>query len=112
MAPCCQYDILDLVPCTKLLLEGHELLCQGQTLLFLYVLEGILEEDFSPVVLTLPNLKLSEMDEELFVKGTSAELSQRSLVVEAGVSMVPLMLLKVGRFDKACSDRVCIYESF
>ena len=75
MTTCCEHDIFNLVPRAKLLLKGHKLFCQGLTLLCFYVLERIFEKDFSSFIFTLANLKLSEMDEELFVKGTSAELS-------------------------------------
>lgn len=68
MPASCQHDIFDLLSATKLLLKGHKLLRQRPRLLFGDVLKGILEQNFGPVVLSLPDLELRELDEELFVE--------------------------------------------
>ena len=75
MAPSGKHNILDLVSRSELLLKCDELIGKCATVLFWNALEGVFKENLGAVILPLPNLKLSEVDEELFVKRALAQLS-------------------------------------
>ena len=80
-----QHYIFNFVTCTKLLLEGHELICQCLAVLLGDVLQGIFEEDLGAVVLTLTDFELGKVDEELLIERTFAKLSKGSFEVEASI---------------------------
>jgi hypothetical protein len=74
------------------------------------VFQGILVQDLGTVILALPYLELREVDEELLVKGSFAQLGKRPFEVEATVSVVSLVLFEVGCFNIASCNRVDVDE--
>ena len=81
-------------------------------MLFWNVLQGVLVKDLGSIIFTLPNFKLGELDEELFIKSSFPELSERPLEVKTSISMVSLMLFKVCCFNIAGCNRVHVDEPF
>ena len=63
-------------------------------------LEGVFKENLGAVILSLPNLKLREVDKELLVEGPLAELSESTLKVKTSIPMVALVFFEVSSLDK------------
>ena len=68
MPSCGKNYVFNLISGPKLLLESHKLLRESLAVFFWDVFQSVLEENFRSVILTLPYLKLGELDEELLIE--------------------------------------------
>ena len=61
----------------------------------------VLKEDLGTVVLSLSDLELGELDEELLVERSLAEFSQSTLIHKTCFGMLSLVFFEIGGFDIA-----------